>query len=365
MAHYRKNCISLFMTTRCNLACQYCYLKDIQLPLQSLDINFAKKGIQDFFNSTNSRHIRFFGAGEPTLEMEKIKDIYDYSFSLAGDQLITEIQTNGFFSKSTLRWISSHLDIVWISYDGPPHINDKQRVAKNGKTVSHIIQENITEIASAFSATSKLVGVRSTITPNNIYKQLEMIEYFASIGIKVIYSDPVFPPVSQENLSPVYEIPHSFYLEYAKEYLKAKNRAEELGVFYGSIFTVNFDEETQLACRSCIPSPHLTTDGFVSSCDMSYNGHILPELIYGQYDKNTNIILYDNRKIKSIRLRKADNLKDCKGCEILYNCAGGCFGEGLNETGLLLGVKQDYCDAIRFLAGELPRNQGLYPYLHS
>jgi len=340
-------------------------LKDIQLPPQSININFAQIGIKDYFTSSNSRHIRFFGAGEPTLELEKIKEIYNYSLELAGDQLLTEIQTNGFFSKSTSKWISSHMNIIWVSYDGPPSINDKQRTTKNGKAISYIIQENISEIVSVFSNTTNLVGVRSTITPNNIYRQIEMIEYFASLGIKVLYSDPVFPPVSTNVPSPVYNLSQSFYLEYAKEFLRAKRRADKLGMFYGSIFTVNFDERTQLACRSCIPSPHLTTDGFVSCCDMSYGEHILPELIYGQYNKTTNTVFYDNKKITAIRLRRADNLKSCRDCEVLYNCAGGCFGEGLNETGYLLGVKHDYCDAIKFLASKLPRNDGLYPYLHS
>lgn len=353
------------MTTRCNLACQYCYLKDIQLPQETINLNFAKKGIEDYFQSSSSRHIRFFGAGEPTLEIEKIKVIYEYSIGLAGDQLITEIQTNGLFNKMTTSWLSKHINIVWISFDGPPNLNEKQRTTKNGKAVSHIIQDNISEIASAFSHTSNIIGVRSTITPHNINKQIEMIEYFASLGVKVLYSDPVFPPVSDHTPIPVYELPQSFYLDYAKEYIKAKQRAEELGIFYGSIFTVNFDEKTQLACRSCIPSPHLTTDGYVSCCDMSYKSHILPELIYGKYDVATNTIAYDNLKISAIRLRRADNLKACKDCEVLYNCAGGCFGEGLNETGQILGVKKDYCDAIRYLANNLPRNNGLFPYLHS
>ena len=75
-------------------------------------------------------------------------------------------------------------------------------------------------------------------------------------------------------------------------------------------------------------------------------------------------ITYDQSKIAAIHSRKAANLVECQGCEVLYHCAGACFGEGVNETGHLLGVKTDYCEAIRFLARHLPLDKGLYPYLH-
>ena len=90
----------------------------------------------------------------------------------------------------------------------------------------------------------------------------------------------------------------------------------------------------------------------------------LKELIYGVYDPVNNIISYDQQKIAMIRERSAQNLIECQGCEVLYNCAGGCVGVSFNETGSISRVKKDYCDAIRFLARHMPLNSGLYPYLH-
>lgn len=363
VAHYRKDCISILMTTRCNLSCNYCYLQASSLDEQSIDLEFAKQGIRDFFTKKESRHIRFFGAGEPTLEFNKIVTIKNFASELAGDDLVVEIQTNGVFSTKVARWLAKNANIIWISCDGPPDIQNYLRPTKGGKKTSHILERNILILQN--ESVNAVVGIRATITPKNILRQKEMILYFESLGIKAIFSDPEFPPVENDPKNVRKDVNGSdFNLEYAKEFLKAKKFAEQRNIFYGSIFTVNFDEKTEIFCRSCIPSPHLTTDGFVSCCDMSYMGDILPELIYGKYNPERTLIEYNQERILSIRTRKASNLLDCKGCEILYHCAGACLGEGLNETGRLLGVKKDYCEAIKYLAKNLDLNKDRYPYLH-
>ena len=53
MAHLRKQCVTLLMTSECNLDCTYCYLRDCRpREIQSIDLDFAKQGIQDFFSSS-------------------------------------------------------------------------------------------------------------------------------------------------------------------------------------------------------------------------------------------------------------------------------------------------------------------------
>lgn len=363
MAHYRKECISFFMTTRCNLACSYCYLKNCIQEEQSIDLEFAKQGIQDFFASSNSRHIRFYAAGEPTLEFEKIKVIREFAFKLAGNSLKAEIQTNGVFPPGVATWLAHNVDIIWISCDGPPDIQDTLCPTVGGGKTSKVIERNIAILLN--QGTETTVGIRSTITPLNLYHQMEMIEYFHGLGIPAVFSDPVFPLLGTDSTKvKKLDLPEDFMMEYAREFLRVRKKAEKLGIFYGSIFTVNFDEKTEYFCRSCLPCPHLTTDSYVSCCDMAFLGHILPVLIYGKFDPDTGTITYDQKKIATIRSRKASNLAECQGCPVLYHCAGGCLGEGVNEKGRLLGVKKDYCEAIRFLARHMPLNAGLYPYLH-
>ena len=70
MPHINKQMASFFLTTKCNLHCAYCYNSKERLRSkpQSLPLEIAKAGIDYFFKNNSSRHLRFYGPGEPTQE---------------------------------------------------------------------------------------------------------------------------------------------------------------------------------------------------------------------------------------------------------------------------------------------------------
>lgn len=80
-AHYKKEMISVLVTTKCNLNCDYCYTNKNQNEHkgQTISLEFVKKGIDDYFEKKYMRHVRFFGAGEPTVEFDLIKKIHKYA----------------------------------------------------------------------------------------------------------------------------------------------------------------------------------------------------------------------------------------------------------------------------------------------
>lgn len=366
MAHCRKTQLSILLNTACNLNCVYCYSGEAKNDKQKLiDVNFVKRAILDFFAKQDDRQIRFFSVGEPTLAMGRIKEITQWVNKITDKKCKYELQTNGFFSDEIANWVSENMDIVWISCDGPPEIQDYYRPNRNNGPSSLVVEKNIRLLASS----PITLGCRATIGKFNVYRQKDIIEYFASLGVKAVMSDPIFASVTgseskeqgiggcSEYVPPV---------EYAKYFLGAREYAEKKGVFYGSMLTVNFDEKTEYFCRACIPYPHLTPDGFVSCCSMGYNGtnKKMQDLIYGKYIQEEDRIEYDQSAISTIRSRKASNMEKCQGCEVLYNCAGGCLGEALNETGSMFGIKPEICEAIRYLAKHVPLNKGLYKYLH-
>jgi len=99
---------------------------------------------------------------------------------------------------------------------------------------------------------------------------------------------------------------------------------------------------------------------------MAYTGADpkMRELVYGKYLAAEDRIEYDQEAIERIQSRKASEMPHCQDCEVLYNCAGACLGEAVNETGSMFGIKPKGCEAIRFLAKRMPLNKSLYPYLH-
>jgi radical SAM protein with 4Fe4S-binding SPASM domain len=207
------------------------------------------------------------------------------------------------------------------------------------------------------------VGIRMTIVDETVSRQCELIEYFVSKGFKHFASEPVFAPV--KNSSQAGRITQVDLRTYIKEFVKAWYVAEKLGVMYINSFMMNFDEPVEYACRSCLPTPHLTTDGCVSACDLGYYSDTpLPDLIYGRYNETEDRIAYDQQAIAKLRSRKCANMRACSGCSIQRYCGGGCLGRAYHETRDFYGVIPEYCWATRYLATHLPMDRVRIEALH-
>lgn len=366
-SHYKKEMISIFVTTKCNLNCDYCFTNKNQNEHkgQTISFEFVKKGIDDYFAQKYMRHVRFFGAGEPTVEFDLLRKIHKYAVEKGGDAVTFEIQTNGAFTDAVAIWLKNNINIIWISCDGTPEIHDTHRPFLNKedrRKTSKVIEKNIRILQTADS--KAFVGIRATITLENISKQKDMIDYFYGLGIKDIWVDPIFPSVGDT----VSESENEFdTMLFAREFLDATEYAYSKGVFYGSILTCNFNDLVNRHCRACLPVPHLTTDGFVSACDMALFGkdqnHMSP-LIYGEWDEINKTINYREDKIEYIRTRTTENMQHCEMCSAKEHCGGYCLGEVLNETGNLFGCKKSVCQAIRYLDMNLPAQMRKYKYTH-
>lgn len=366
MGHWRKQMITFLVSTRCDLECQYCYvpkLGKIKPEHETIDIEFAITGMKDFFKENKCNTIRFFAAGEPTTAFYTMKEIYCQAHKLLGDDLKVELQTNGYFPSEVANWVEKNINILWISCDGPPQIQDVQRPLKKGGRSSEVVLQNI----ERFSRCSQIqFGVRATIMEDNFPMQTELIEYFHGLGVRNVCAAPTYSSTANPTVKP------PPLIEFAKHFVPAFYRAKELGMFYQTHLIVNFDENVNIYCRACTPCPHLTTDGYVSCCDWALLGpEYLPgplgQLIYGKWDKKNKKIIYDKERIRIIRLRNAKTLAQgaCRECKILLNCAGGCIGKTIVITKDLYKPTKEWCEATWYLSKRLPLNEGLFPCLHS
>lgn len=365
MGHWRKLQATVYPTNRCNLRCTYCVAQSgivAESQIQKIDLEFAKQGVLDFFKEHNAHQIRFYSSGEPTQAMGVIETMVAFGRELVGERLVTEIQTNGYFSEEIARWLGENISIIWLSIDGWPEINDQYRPARDNLKPTRQILHNLRIMQER-----TFVGVRATVVPETVRRQAELVEYFASLGVKQIYSEPVFEPLKiSGEMQNRGKITLVNIMDYAYSFLDGWDHAQRLGVFYGNSFMVNFDEEVHICCRSCIPAPHLTTDGYVSACDLGYYGNTaLKDLIYGKWDSNSKKIIYFPEKIMKLRSRNTETMArlGCRNCEVLAHCSGGCMGRAYHETGDMFGLLSDYCLLTKFLWEHLPRGIKI-EYLH-
>ena len=380
MSHCEKKMLSFFLTTRCNLCCRYCYnaaernsIKEKTLPLE-----IAKAGIDWYFANNDSRHIRFYGPGEPTQEFNTLKEITKYAKSHpnGGEKVTVEIQTNGVFTEDIRKWGLDNFNIIWMSFDGMKDVQEYNRPLNpffidmfNGRTSAEVLEDNVRWLNANKGSRNIMVGARVTITDKNIDKQLEMVEYFHSLGIRYIWTNPLFysvgkvPVCNDRAKREAYHFDMDLYLE---NYLKAYHYAQSKEMFWGSFLTINFDGESSYHCRCCTPlsAPHLTPDGYISACDMVVLGaepfHMAPFII-GKWDQNARTFELDYEKIGALNHRKSTVMNHCKTCSAKLHCGGYCLGEIVNETGRLDGQNAIKCYAVRKLLKEIGTSK---PYLY-
>ncbi len=382
MPHFNKKMISFFMTTKCNLCCRYCYNADERRAIteQTIPLDLAKAGIDWYFANTPYRHIRFYGPGEPTQAFEEIEEISAYAKNHPdrGVDVTSEIQTNGVFTENVRDWMLDNMNIMWMSFDGMPEIQNYNRPLNplfkkvfGGKTSAEVLENNVRWLINNKGNRNLMVGARVTITDKTIDKQKEMVDYFYSLGIRHVWTNPEFYevgriPVCQDEIKK-----KGFHFDmdkYVKYYLEAYQYAKKRNLQWGSFLTINFDGESPYHCRCCDPksAPHLTPDGYISACDMVVLGeeayHMSP-FIVGKWDFEKKELFWYEDKVSALNERKATNIAHCKSCPAKCHCGGYCLGETVNTTGHLDGQDPVKCKAIRQLFEKLGTCEP-YPYLH-
>lgn len=366
MAHSDKKMLSIFLTTTCNLDCVYCYAHNDPEHGQIISRDFAYWGVDYYYSEYILKHgfdkrIRFYGPGEPTTQFGLLKNITKYAKEVWGEDTEVELQTNGCFSDEVCDWIADNVDNIWISCDGLPDIQNANRpFLGSGAPSAPVMERNIKKLTQT---TRCVVGIRSTITSDNVDKQIENVKYFKSLDIRYVWVDPVFPGVGDEPSEFQY-VDVDLFVEY---FIEASKVAATLGMEYRTFLACNFDKCVDKHCRACWPVPHLTTDSYLSACDMALYGNRkdhMNELIYGYWNPNTKSISYDLEKLDKIQRRVVTNLEHCNKCIANKNCGGYCLGETLNETKNLYGHKKYICKAIQRLFLELPEELKKYTYKH-
>jgi uncharacterized protein len=330
---------------RCNLRCSYCNFVEESASYQKKRINtkFVYAGIRKFLSGYESPTLRFFSPGEPTVEFELLKDIVNYAFSVVGDQIQIDMQTNGIFSERVANWVTDNVNLVWFSLDGIGDDHDAFRRLPSGKGSFSYVLKRI----KMLSGKRPVVGIRATVTKRTVKKQRELIDFASGFGIKWIHVRRVIsfkrPEIVPDEVTFVHAVADAIIYGRKK------------GIDYLPFNMSNFDEPVPYACRAWAPHPNLTPDGFVTACDGVDHGHpptILKHMIYGRYDPGKDEILLYSTAMEKLRQRRPENLKACQGCFLSRFCAGGCGVMGITTTGDHLGIEFSECRITKAL-GEL------------
>lgn len=305
--------VVIYLSSNCNLRCIYCYAS-AGVHNEVVSVDNAKALISFVAAKVDRLILDFHGGGEPLLHFDIIQELHDYA-KKTGKLYRTVLISNGVIEKDQkiiLDWIVNNVDVMALSCDGFPEIQNEQRPSVCKGISSFRIEETI----KYFNEKKYVYTVRSTITKRSSEKLLEITKYFHDLGVKYLVYSPCynFGRTDDVDLVPDPKI-------YVENYMKAIKFA--------------YDNKMRLTSNSFrYPGYHycgalagfniaLTTDNYISSCyevvssrDETANMFIIGKVENGKVE-------FFNKKIDALeQIDITDNY--CINCNYRLVCRGGC-----------------------------------------
>lgn len=351
---YPLQALVLNITNQCNLACTYCYeFGADKIASQSgkpryMTAETARQSVDFLLDGSGDRqavHITFFG-GETLMNFKLLREVVDYAVGAArarGREITFSLTTNAtLLSDEIIAFLSDNGIGVTVSMDGPPDLQDKHRVYKNGKGSYAVIEPRLRKLIA--NHRTRAVTARVTLTEGvtdviRIYRHLKDDLGFHEVGFAPVTNSgerdymiddagmagvlAQFHQLADEWLDhAVQGRMHGFsnVSETISELIQGTNKSHPCGAGLGLL--------------GVSPSGDLSPCHRFTDADTHSLGHISTGL--------------DQEKRSDFLTRGHVGAKyECQSCWARPLCAGGCHHEAFVRYGDTGHANLHYCDWIR------------------
>jgi len=317
--------LMLFLTAACNLKCVYCHCSSkAEKAHMSEDcaLNIVQRYIRhvkEVTGNTDKIEITFMGGGEPLLRINTIKKIIGYleEMGIHGEYVLVTNATLG--SDRDWEWIVSKGFRITISADGPPNVQNRQRVFANGsRRTSDYIERRLLHLSS-FAID---INIRSTVMEVSAESINSICGYFQGFScVKTHHLEPVsfagrgnaYKNVSEE------EFYRQFFSNYSRHLYENPQR-------FKSAWFKPF-KKSQGFCGAVYFNTVITHDGFISLCsevDSSSMSSTYGDKYIVSHIQDDNPFL-PKKSIDFSENNSIENIPECRSCIISYKCGGGCY----------------------------------------
>ncbi|MCG8454808.1 MAG: radical SAM protein, partial [Holophagales bacterium] len=327
---FEPECLTLYLSNRCNLACSYCYALPLQpsllrgrtdrptrpddrFPILSeATIEAAAREVASHC-AAKARPLTLVihGGGEPTLHWDLLRRAWRLGRQIAAEnnlQFWSYIATNGVLPEKRVHWLAEHFDLVGLSHDGPPDVHDENRPSASGAKTSEVV-ERTARILKSLAAD---FVVRATITHAAVDRQSEILEYLEErLCARSVRFEPAYDarrPTQRRFRADDAEV-------FVAHFLEARRAALARGCDL-QLSGIRLDEIHGPFCNPLREVLQLTPDGSASACFLSVgNGDSLDDsLRTGHLDGRTGTFAIDRDRVAAQRLRAARIPSRCEEC---------------------------------------------------
>ncbi|MEW6681005.1 MAG: radical SAM protein [bacterium] len=302
-----------------------------------------KKGIDLFIKNIDKtedleKHITFYG-GEPLLCFDIVKFAIEYlrkeealcSFGKKGVEI--NIITNGSLVTEDIAKFFKDFNIgVTFSLDGQEIDNDKTRQYPDGRGTFKDVVKGLKNLQKY----SCNVGICFTVGIQNVLNLMENVKFLVEeLGVKVISYNVMHDLKKGKN--PAY-VDVKLVIE---NIMKTFPYLEEKGIFDEKILRRwdSFIEKRYYFhdCGACGSEIVLLPDEYIGSCHVcsSFKKYCIP--FKEDIDFRKEPIWQEWAR------RSPFNMPQCKGCNLISICGGGCPYSAMVRYGSIWDVDKDHC----------------------
>jgi len=193
---FSPECLTLYMNNECNLGCVYCHTDPLPAPAPRLGLPAIAAAAEVVAGNCQRKgrplYGVFHGGGEPTLDRRQVEQalvLLEKAATAHGVGLFRYVATNGVMSEEKAAWLARHFDLVGLSCDGPPEIQNRQRPRINGRATAPVVERT----ARILQAEGCPYHLRTTITAATLHRQAEIADYAChQFSPEEIHFEPVY-----------------------------------------------------------------------------------------------------------------------------------------------------------------------------
>ena len=336
----------------CNLDCKYCfYLEKEKLFPQDetyrMSDEVLETYIRKYIHSQTTPEIQFaWQGGEPTLMgLDFFRKVIALQRQYANGRLVhNALQTNGInLDDEWCEFFVREQFLIGLSLDGPEHIHNRYRVDKGGEGTHDQVMAGLRMLKKWRVEFNTL----TCVTHQNPAEALEIYSFLRQQGVKFMQFIPIVeragdrtaqaiglglagPPDLCEDGNPTAMMPWAvssegfgdFLISVFDEWIKV-----DVGRIFVNIFDVSLGVWSGMKpglcvfARRCGQAVAMEHDGSIYSCDhYVYPSHFLGNVM----EKPLEEMINSPMQIKFGNDKRDTLPEDCKECEYLFACNGGC-----------------------------------------
>lgn len=354
------------LTLECNLKCLYCQAASIKRGC-FMTKETAKKAIEILLASPEKEITIEFQGGEPLLNFEVLRYIVEVVENSNSEKNIRfALVNNGqAMTEEILSFLIEHNVSICFSIDGPKHVHDKNRPAKDGSSNFEKVMYWYDRAKLLYRQAGKkiLVSALPTTTKYSLQFAKEIVDfYFYELQERTISIRPLSPfgraIDNWENIHYGADDFLKFYLE-CMDYIEDLNKERNFSDSFSNIILDKIDgkivnyPDLRSPCGAGIGQIAYNWDGNIYTCDegrmLSNQG--IEKFKMGTVDNTYQELIQSPTVVETCAASCLEAHKICKNC--VYRCICGiCPVYNYKQQGTLEG-NPTVMDRCKILMGQM------------